>query len=59
MSIARYLPGTIVLDDRLYVIGGHDGKNVLSSTECFSIKEKTWSQYSPLLKAVYNMGVRE
>lgn len=59
MTIARRYPGTIVLDDRLYVIGGSSGKTVLNSTECFSIKDKKWSSCAALLDGVIYMGVEE
>ncbi|KAF5283175.1 hypothetical protein FQR65_LT02687 [Abscondita terminalis] len=43
MSVARSQMGVAVLDDYLYVVGGNNKSQVLSSVERYSFRKGTWS----------------
>ena len=42
MSAARAAPAAAVFDGKLYVMGGHDGRNPLSSVERFDPARNEW-----------------
>ncbi|XP_033610818.1 kelch-like protein 10, partial [Cryptotermes secundus] len=44
----RAFHGTAVIGFNIYVIGGHNGKDYLSSCRCFNAVEKTWCEVSPM-----------
>lgn len=60
MSIARAKPGAIVLNDKLYVIGGKMQQQTVSdSMECYSFEHSLWRKLAPMPYPVSNMGVRQ
>ena len=42
-TIRRY-PGVAALDNKIYVTGGYDGHEDLSSVDCYDPQNNTWSQ---------------
>merc|ERR1712025_1027063 len=45
MPTRRYKPGVAVLDNKMYVTGGHDvGGQSMSSVDCYDPDTNTWSQ---------------
>lgn len=46
MLTARSRVGVAVLNRKLYVIGGFDGKNRLKTVEMFDSRKSTWSEVS-------------
>ncbi|XP_021913786.1 kelch-like protein 10 [Zootermopsis nevadensis] len=46
----RGFHGTAVIGFDIYVIGGHDGEEVLSSCRCFNAVTKTWREVPPMHK---------
>lgn len=69
ISVERSHSGVIVLNEKLYVIGGeskvfdcetgslHYKYTIHASTECFLLQQKTWKNCAPLLHPVSEMGV--
>ena len=51
LLVARRHHSLVNLDDRLYVIGGWDGKEVLSSVELYDTETKTWINQPTLCTA--------
>ncbi|PNF24644.1 Kelch-like protein 10 [Cryptotermes secundus] len=46
----RAFHGTAVIGFNIYVIGGYNGQDYLSSCRCFNAVEKTWCEVSPMNK---------
>ena len=40
--------GVAVLNDKLHVIGGNDGEEILTTFECFNTQEGSWKKLEPL-----------
>lgn len=53
----RFAPGLVQLGDYLYVVGGYDGVNALSSVEKMSLKTGEWSQATAMNFARWNEAV--
>ena len=51
MGTKRYGAACAVLDGRLYVAGGHDGTNALSSVERYSPSSNTWEALQAMGRA--------
>jgi kelch-like protein 10 len=47
-AFQREYHGTAVIGFNIYVIGGYDGQDRLSSCYCFNAVEKTWREVSPM-----------
>lgn len=65
MAVQRHHPGAIVLNDKLYVLGGENkifsffcpAIKHCSVVECFLLKSKTWISRPPMKYKVSEMGV--
>jgi len=56
MSTARSLhTSTLLLDGRILVVGGYDGKQTLTSIETYDPTSKTWSSYAKVLTSARAM----
>ena len=51
MSTARYDLAAAVFDGKLYVMGGHDGQNRLSSVERYDPAKNAWEAVAPMSTA--------
>ena len=49
-TIRRY-PGVAALDNKIYVTGGNDGHEDLSSVDCYDPKTNTWSLVANMMIA--------
>lgn len=50
MSTPRSTVGVVVLDGKLYAVGGRDGSSCLNSVECYDPNTNRWTLVSPMLK---------
>ena len=58
MNQKRNKPGVGVVDDKIFVIGGHDGGQILKAIEVYSEKTKRWEMMKVTMKTGRNdMGV--
>ena len=51
MSTARSAPAAAVFDGKLYLMGGYDGRNPLSSVERYDPAKNTWEAVAPMFTA--------
>jgi N-acetylneuraminic acid mutarotase len=51
MSTARGGPAAAAIDGKLYVMGGHDGQNWLSSVELYDASTNAWEAVAPMSTA--------
>ena len=57
LATARAGHGVAALDGKLYVAGGYDGSNYLSSVEMYDPAENAWEEVAPLLTARSAHGI--
>ena len=57
MSMNRYRPGVVVVDDRIFVIGGSDGHEYLNTCEMFDVRTNKWETIAPMPTMRNEMGV--
>uniref|UniRef100_A0A6A7FTI1 Kelch-like protein diablo n=3 Tax=Hirondellea gigas TaxID=1518452 RepID=A0A6A7FTI1_9CRUS len=48
MSMLRSRVGVVVMNKKLYAIGGYDGHDRLSTVEVFDVRQKSWSKVAPM-----------
>ncbi|XP_018016317.1 kelch-like protein 18 [Hyalella azteca] len=48
MSMLRSRVGVVVMDKKLYAIGGYDGHDRLATVEVFDVRQKSWSKVAPM-----------
>ena len=51
VSMAAKAFTSVVIDGKLYVVGGNDGHNALASAECFNLESGTWETIAPMPSA--------
>ena len=56
MSAARFGPAAAVVDGKLYVMGGHDGRNQLSSVERYDPAKNAWEAVAPMSTARFALA---
>jgi hypothetical protein len=54
MRTARQYFATVVMDDKIFAIGGSDGNTVTSSVECFDKRTSEWFVYLLLQNVKFN-----
>ncbi|KRY82181.1 Kelch-like protein 18 [Trichinella pseudospiralis] len=56
MKKCRSAPAVVLLDGRIFVIGGHDGIEIFNSVECFDPNTGLWTFVRPMLTRRCRLG---
>ncbi|XP_077294155.1 uncharacterized protein LOC143916780 [Arctopsyche grandis] len=56
MTLKRHSHAAVVNDDRIFVIGGYDGENVLKNVESYSIEKDTWQDVDSMKSNRVNLA---